>query len=237
MAAKDCRESPCAVNSSGGYAVKKAKEPCTSPAPRRSTWRRIRRFALIAALAVVATTWLCQSHVVWSTESRVHPIPAVPSAECILVPGARIFSDGSPYPMLVDRLAAALELFQLGKAPRILVSGRGGGGVSVDEVAAMRGWLEQRNVPADAIVDDPLGLRTLDSLRRCREVYGFPSAIVVSNGFHVPRMVFLGVHFGLDVHGVAAPALYRYTASTLWKNRGREVLARVKACVDVYVLD
>lgn len=192
--------------------------------------------ALVLVLAVVATTWLCQSHVVWSTESRVHAIPAVPSADCILVPGARIYPDGSPYPMLVDRLAAALELFQLGKAPRILVSGRGGGGLAVDEIAAMRDWLEQRNVPADAIVDDPLGLRTIDSLRRCREVYGFGAAIVVSNGFHVPRMVFLGGHFGLDAYGVKAPSLYRYSWPTLWKNRGREVLARVRACLDVYVL-
>ena len=152
------------------------------------------------------------------------------------MPGARIYANGEPYPMLVDRLAIARELFGLGKAPLIVVSGRGGGGLAVDEVAAMRRWLEQRGVPKHAIEDDPLGLRTVDSLRRCRAVYGHTSVIVASNDFHVPRMVFLGRHCGLVSFGVAAPPLYQYTFSALWKNRGREVLARVKAYLEVYVL-
>jgi vancomycin permeability regulator SanA len=48
--------------------------------------------------------------------------------------------------------------------------------------------------------------------------------------------VFLGRHCGLVSFGVAAPPLYQYTFSALWKNRGREVLARVKAYLEVYVL-
>tara|TARA_R110002096_G_scaffold9362_22_gene37122 strand:+ start:499 stop:1086 length:588 start_codon:yes stop_codon:yes gene_type:complete len=191
---------------------------------------------LAVLLAVSATTWLVQHHVVASAAPFLHAVGDVPVADCILVPGARIYANGDPYPMLVDRLAIAKELFGLGKAPRIVVSGRGGGGLAVDEVGAMRRWLEGRGVPKDAIEDDPLGLRTIDSLRRCREVYQHTSVIVASNGFHVPRMVFLGRHCGLTSYGVVAPPLYGYSTLTLWKNRGREVLARVKACVDVYLL-
>ena len=138
--------------------------------------------------------------------------------------------------MLVDRLAIALELFQLGKAPRILVSGRGGGGLAIDEVGAMRRWLVARGVPESALDGDPLGLRTVDSLRRCRAVYNYGSVIVTSNDFHVPRMVFLGRHCGFEASGVVAPPLSHYSRATLWKNRGREVLARVRACIDVYLL-
>jgi len=203
--------------------------------PRRSAWRRIRRLALAFVLLVAAMTWLVQHHVVSSAEPFLHAPGAVPSAACILVPGARIYPDGRPYPMLVDRLAMAAELFRLGRAPRVLVSGRGGGGVATDEVGAMRRWLVARGVPADAIEDDPLGLRTIDSLRRCAEVYKHRSAIVVSNDFHVPRMVFLARHFGVDGFGVVAPPLYEYSTSTLWSNRGREILARVRACLDVYL--
>ena len=49
-----------------------------------------------------------------------------------------------------------------------------------------------------------------------------------------PRQV-LGERLGLEVYGVAAPALVAYPRSVRWRNLGREVLARVRACVDVYL--
>jgi len=191
---------------------------------------------LVGALVVAALTWALQSHVTAAAEGLIYSLGGVPRADCILVPGARIYPDGTPYPMLVDRLAVAAELYGLGKAPVVVVSGRGGGGLARDEVGAMRRWLVQRGVPAAAVQDDPLGLRTVDSLRRCRQVYGHTTAIVVSNDFHVPRMIFLAQEVGLRASGVVAPPLYAYSTSTLWSNRGREILARVRACLDVYVL-
>ncbi|MEZ6038079.1 MAG: ElyC/SanA/YdcF family protein [Planctomycetota bacterium] len=179
--------------------------------------------------------WALDRHVVWSADPYLLSPPQAPEVDCILVPGARIHPDGTPFHMLSDRLAMAQELFVQGRAPRVVVSGRGGGGVGVDEVAAMRRWLEARGVPAAAIVDDPDGLRTIDSVVALRERFGWRSAIVVSNDFHVPRMVFLARHLGLEAYGVAAPELVEYGAFTLWKNRGREVLARLRACVDVYL--
>ena len=201
---------------------------------RSPWWRRFMLFLAVGLIVGGAITWLVQDHVFATAEPHLYAVGDVPAADCILVPGARIYSDGEPYPMLVDRLAVAIALFELGKAPRILVSGRGGGSIGVDEVASMRRWLERRGVPADCIQEDPLGLRTLDSLRRCRDVYQHRSVIVASNGFHVPRMIFLGLHFGLETHGVVAPPLYEYSLMTLIKNRGREVLARGRAWFDVY---
>ena len=99
----------------------------------------------------------------------------------------------------------------------------------------MRRWLLARGVPAEQVLDDPMGLRTIDSLRNCRDVLGMTSALVVSNDFHVPRIVFLGRSFGMEVHGVVAPALVDYPSSVRWRNLAREVLARLRACVDVYL--
>lgn len=196
-----------------------------------------RRFMLLLAVGLIvggAITWLVQDHVLGTAEPHLYAVGDVPAADCILVPGARIYSDGEPYPMLVDRLAVAKRLFESGKAPRVLVSGRGGGSLGVDEVASMRRWLERHGVPADCIQEDPVGLRTLDSLLHCRDVYQHRSVIVASNDFHVPRMIFLGLHFGLETHGVVAPPLHQYSLMTLIKNRGREVLARGRACLDAY---
>ncbi|MGC6488617.1 MAG: SanA/YdcF family protein, partial [Planctomycetota bacterium] len=125
-------------------------------------------------------------------------------------------------------------LYAAGAAPRVVVSGRGGG-PGEDEVGAMRRWLIARGVPAAAILDDPDGLRTIDSVRNCRGRLGMASALLVSNDFHVPRMVFLGRRLGLDAYGVAAPALVDYSSSVRWRNCAREVLARLRACLDVYL--
>ena len=71
----------------------------------------------------------------------VRAVADAPAADAIVVLGARIHADGRPYSLLVDRLVTAEDLWRHGKAPRIVLSGRGGGGVGDDEVAAMRRFL------------------------------------------------------------------------------------------------
>jgi SanA protein len=192
---------------------------------------------VVAAVGLGASTAAMHEHVVRSATPAIFTVGSVPRADCIVVPGARIFADGSPYPLLEDRLRTAQELFAAGKAERILLSGHGGGGAGENEVAAMRRWLAARGVPDAAMCDDPLGLRTIDTMRRCRGEFGMRSAIVVTNPFHLPRAVFLGRHFGLDVRGVEAPWGFDYSAGTMLKNGGREVLARIFAWWEVFVLD
>jgi len=165
----------------------------------------------------------------------VRAVADAPAADAIVVLGARIHADGRPYSLLVDRLVTAEDLWRHGKAPRIVLSGRGGGGVGDDEVAAMRRFLAARGVPAAAMVDDPLGLRTIDTMQRCRDVYGVARALVVTNPFHVPRAVFLARSVGLEAHGVEAPYGHDYGTATMLRNRAREVAARVWAWCEVAV--
>jgi vancomycin permeability regulator SanA len=192
---------------------------------------------LFAGLAALGVVLAMHTHVLLSASPHTFTSAlSVPAADCIVVPGARIHADGQPYSLLADRLAAAAELFARGVAPCIVLSGRGGGDLATDEVAAMRRWLVARGVPAVALRDDPLGLRTLDTMRRCRDTFGMRSAIVVTNAFHVARSVFLARSVGLDASGFAAPYRSDYSTATMWKNQGREVLARVRAWLDVFVL-
>jgi SanA protein len=208
--------------------------PAANPAgtPRRRRW--LRRWFVGVLLMASALLVSAHQHVLSSGRSRCHAVGEAPLAEAIVVPGARIHPDGTPFPMLTDRLTTALVLWRHGRAQRFVVSGRGGGGIAVDEVAAMRRWLEQRGVPAAAIVDDPLGLRTVDTMQNCRAL-GLNRVLVVSNDFHVPRAVFLAGQVGLDAHGVAAVDGYDYSATTLASNHGREVLARVWAWFEAFV--
>ncbi|HEX5054578.1 MAG TPA: YdcF family protein [Planctomycetota bacterium] len=201
------------------------------PFPRRR-WLRCCALASGAMLVICAAM---HTHVVLAASPHTFAASDVPVADCIVVPGARIHTNGQPFSLLADRLAQALELWRVGKAPRVVLSGRAGGGVDVDEVASMRRWMEERGVPPSALLDDPAGLRTLDTMRSCRDRFGMKSAIVVTNPFHVARCVFLARGLGLDANGVEAPYLCSYSTATMLKNQGREVIARVWAWLDVFV--
>jgi vancomycin permeability regulator SanA len=58
-------------------------------------------------------------------------------------------------------------------------------------------------------------------------VFGVDSAIVVTQGFHLPRALYLARAAGLDAHGVASD-LQDYGTSTAASSR-RELAARVKS--------
>lgn len=74
----------------------------------------------------------------------------------------------------------------------------------------------------------------LDSIIRAREIFQLERFIIVSDGFHLPRAVFIARRFGLDVEGVASQ---RVPLRWSFKTEAREWLARVKAVLDVYLLN
>lgn len=214
-----------------------SSDPPSAPSrtPRKPRWRRLRRLAVATFAAGALAFGATNLHVLSATVGHRFD-PAQQPAEALVVPGARIHPDGRPFHMLVDRLDAALQLWQQGAAPRILLSGRGGGELGRDEVAAMRRWLMARGVPGEALVDDGFGLRTIDTMRRCRDVFGFRRVVVVTNEFHLARSVFLARHAGLDALGYGAPALVDYGLRTSVRNQGRELLARSAAWCEVFLL-
>jgi vancomycin permeability regulator SanA len=191
---------------------------------------------LIAALVSILAPVAMHQHVVWSAAGHVYPEADVPARDAVIVLGARIHPDGTPYPMLADRLRTAVALWRDGKARRILLSGDGSSSPGYDEVAVMRGYVLELGVPAAALLEDRAGMRTLDSMYRAKDVFGIDSAVVVSNPFHVARAVFLARQHGVDAVGVAAEHGESYSQGTLLRNRGREVAARIWAWLDVFVL-
>ena len=120
-----------------------------------------------------------------------------------IVPGARVFEDGTPSHALADRLHAALELYRAGRVQKILVSGDHGSGI-YDEVNAMHAWLLDRGVSPEAIYLDHAGFRTLDTMFRASEVFKVRRAVICTQRFHLPRSVFLARAAGIDAVGLEA---------------------------------
>lgn len=149
-----------------------------------------------------------------------------PRAQVALLLGARVNPDGTPSPMLRDRIAVAAQLYRAGKVDKVLASGDHGT-LAYDEVNAMKQALIAEGVSPRDVFTDHAGFDTWDSVVRARKVFRASSVLVVTQGFHLSRAVWLARRAGLEAHGVSAD-LHDY-GSAERKSQVREVLARVKA--------
>lgn len=180
-------------------------------------------FGLLLVAAVLPSTYIelaTRRHLV-SSETA----PAVPWG---VVFGAGLAPGGEPSPILAERLETALTLWRTGRVERLLLTGNAD--PYHDEIRSMRRYLTKGGVPERAISVDLEGVSTFDSCWRARGVFGVQRAILVTQGFHLPRAVFLARAAGIDAVGVRAGGV-RWRAPYVW----RELLARPLALVDAWV--
>ncbi len=185
--------------------------------------------ALLPAAIGLAATWV-RSVAAGRVFGDLH---SVPNNDVGLVLGTSEFSgpERSRNPHFTRRIAAAAELFQAGKVRSLLLSGNCDG-AGYDEPGAMAAALVARGVPAEALLRDGAGFRTLDSVVRARRVFGQRRLTIVTDRFHTFRAVFLARQAGIDA--VAFPSTEVPVSHSL-KTRAREYLADVCACLDVYL--
>ena len=156
-------------------------------------------------------------------------VPLARADECALVLGAGVAENGTPSPVLEDRLREALELYRSGRVKTILVSGDHRTH-EYDEPNAMRTWLEEKSVPPSAIFMDHAGLDTYSSVWRAKHVFGASRVIIVTQRFHLPRALWMARSMGLEAEGAAADR--RRYRGAIWLE-AREVVSRTKAFIDV----
>jgi len=131
------------------------------------------------------------------------------------------------------RIDAAVELYRSGKIKHIIVSGDNRV-ENYNEPKQMQKALMSRGIPESAITLDYAGFRTLDSVVRCKKVFGQSKFIIISQRFHVERALFIANKYDIDAIGFAAqdpPQKY----ST--KTKIREIFAKTKAVIDLYLIN
>jgi len=130
------------------------------------------------------------------------------------------------------RIDAAVALYRAGKIKHILVSGDNHI-ASYDEPTDIQAVLLQRGIPACAITLDYAGFRTLDSIVRAKEVFGLHDFVIISQVDQDERALAIAHHNGIDaVAFCAVDVPFRYRIKT----DIREIFARTKAVLDLYVL-
>ncbi len=167
------------------------------------------------------------SFVQLSTQSRI--LTAEESAQlsdvdCILVLGCGVWDDGQPSHMLEDRLLRSIQLYHLGAAPKLLMTGDHGR-EGYDEVGVMKQFAMEAGIPSEDIFMDHAGFSTYESLYRAKEIFGAEKIIIITQEYHLYRALHIAQALGLEAYGVNAD--FRSYQNQLAMD-GREILARCK---------
>jgi SanA protein len=169
----------------------------------------------------------------WSTRDRVYTVGSAPARRVAIVFGAGLWRDGSPTPVLRDRVATAAQLYFAGKVDKLLMSGDNSY-IDYNEPGAMRDYALELGIPEQAIVLDYAGRRTYDTCYRAGAIFGLKDAILVTQNFHLPRALYVCNALGLASIGVPAD-LRTYPNRSLFYWNLREAPATLVALWEVYI--
>ena len=189
-------------------------------------------FILLLILLVVAgiVPRLLTRGYAWS---RLYNPGNTPINQVAIVFGAGLYRDGSPTPVLRDRVATAVDLYLSGKVEKVLMSGDNST-PGHNEPGAMRAYALGLGIPDEDIVLDYAGRRTYDTCYRARDIFDVDSAILVTQAFHLPRALYTCNLLGVPAVGVPADLRrYRRASQTFWNLR--ESVATVFALWEIHI--
>ncbi len=185
-------------------------------------------FVVIAVLA--GNIWI-----IARTDERIFSgdeLANLPENSTALVLGTSKFrSNGAPNPYFANRIKAAATLYHQGKLKQLLLSGSSQESY-YNEPRAMRKALLKLGVPDSIITLDPEGYRTFTSILRAREAFHIDTVTVISNRFHLYRALFIAQQNEVQAIGYACEQV---PLRTSFPTRLRELVARVRALIDIYI--
>ncbi|WP_424960983.1 SanA/YdcF family protein [Ekhidna sp.] len=198
----------------------------------RITPRKLLRLGIWTSITLFLFILGTNIWVVQSTKELIYDPLQVPTNKVALVLGtSKRTSEGKPNRFFVERMETAASLHLDSKIQHILVSGDNRTRY-YNEPRDMLHALGDLNIPETDVSLDFAGLRTLDSVIRCKEVFGQSEVTIVTQEFHCYRSLFIARYFDMDAVAVSADD-GGPIGNTLAL---REVLARTIAVLDLYVL-
>lgn len=146
-------------------------------------------------------------------------------ADAIIVLGAAQY-DGTPSPVLRDRLDHALELYRADFADEIVLTGGRQEGDRFTEATAGYNYLRNAGVPDSALLKEVNGSSTWESLAASARFLierGHTDVILVTDGYHAKRVGAIADDLGLDA--TVSPSRNRLSTASELKQLLRETAA------------
>lgn len=159
-------------------------------------------------------------------------LQSVPETEIGIVFWASVKPDGTPSDILKDRLKVAYDAYDGKLIEKILVSGDNSQR-HYNEPVAMKNYLVTLWVKPEDIELDYAWFDTYQTLYRAREVFHVNEAMLFSQDFHIKRALYICKRTWIQCYGVKTN-LQPYMSDN--RNTYREILARVKAFLEVEIL-
>ena len=193
--------------------------------------RIFKRTAIILFLLLIALVWIVNHMVSSSTQKQLYyNVASIPKNKVGLLLGTAKYNDKGRNIVNAyyqNRIDAAVALYMAGKIDYIIVSGDSNT-IYYNEPMLMKNDLIARGVPAKKIFMDNAGFRTLDSILRCRDVFGQEQFTIISQAFHDQRAVYIANHKGIKTVAYCAK-----DGDTVWFSYLREKFASVKMIYDL----
>ncbi|MBO5786452.1 MAG: YdcF family protein [Clostridia bacterium] len=186
---------------------------------------------LVCFLLAVFAVALCNIIVIASAKQNVvsfEEAVELGDIDCIIVLGAGVKPDGTMSNLLYERTLCGAELYLKNASERLLLSGDHSR-ADYNEVGAMKEYMVSRGIDKSAVFTDHAGFDTYDTMYRAKEIFKAKRVIIVTQGFHLSRAVFIAKALGLDAYGVDCDT-GRFGRNPM--NDLREIAARPK-----YVLE
>lgn len=193
---------------------------------RTPRWKTAMLIVLLLLLFGILLILACNVYICLSSRKQVfdpEDAGSCEKADCILVLGALVRANGSLSTALEERVETAVSLYKQGLAETVFLTGDGAT-EGYDEPEAMKQYCIEHGVPEEAIVCDPYGLSTIESMERAASVFGFKSVLIVTQDYHQYRSVWLAGKMGLSAQGVRCDMHHLPPLNYL-----REIAARVVA--------
>lgn len=198
----------------------------------KSFLRWVIQWGLICVFVGLVVVGVCNAIVIQSAKSRTYDdVKKTPYNKVGLVLGTiPKLNNGNDNYYYKCRMQATADLYFAGKISYIIASGDNHI-KEYNEPECMLNSLVALGVPDTVIYLDYAGFRTFDSMVRAKKVFGQDSITVISQHWHNQRAIYVARKQGIDIVGFdAKDAIVR---KAYIKNHIREMLAKVKAVIDV----
>lgn len=168
----------------------------------------------------------------YSKDFIYNNISDFPKCDAVVVLGASVYKNGTPSPILEERLMNAYEIYNKGYAKKIIVSGDHGS-EDYDEVNTMKKFLMDKGIKQEDIFMDHAGFDTYDSMYRAKMIFKVNSLIIATQNFHIKRAVYISRRLGTKAYGYPCEDKSYYNLKYL---NFRESLAKVKAVFETDII-
>ncbi len=166
-----------------------------------------------------------------SSYHQCFSIQTVPCHPTAIVFGAGLEKNGCPSKVLRERIQTAAILYKSGKVNKVILSGTNRW-IYYNETMAMKlAGIEAGIHEADILID-PDGFRSFNTCFHAKEHFHITEATLITQSFHLPRVLFLAWNLGIEAHGVIAQHENHRLDDVIWWHI-REIPAAIRAVWDI----